>query len=430
MKSLRQMSFALLALGVLAGAAAAPPEPGAEAAWVQQLALPPLLPTRAVITALPQVQAARAGQALAQARGEGLQAGSHEWTLRAGTQRRTETGGAQFMEQELALERSIRWGGKADTDRSLGQAGVSAAQAAYADVWHEAVRGLLQGWYDWQRARSAVRVQNLQTALAQEQFHVATRRVLAGDVPRLDALMAEAERDRMLAQLQLAQGQEQVLRSDLIRRFPGLVLGDDVAETTVTPDSLQLTGDVAQWEQRILADNHELELAESEVLLARLQSERARQETRPDPMLGVRAARERGGAENVVGVYMAIPLSGVWRDAEQRAALAQLDAAEQRLLQTRQRVQAAAQRVALRARHAQAAWQHFASVAQAMARVAQLGVKAYGLGEMSLTEALQSRRAALEAALANEAARWDALESASRLLVDAHQLWAADEQGH
>ena len=112
------------------------------------------------------------------------------------------------------------------------------------------------------------------------------------------------------------------------------------------------------------------------------------------------------------------------------AALAELAAAEQRLQQTRQRVQATAERTVLRAQHTLATWQRLAAVEEAMARVARLGMKAYSLGEMTLTEALQARRTALEAALAAEAARWDALEAASRVLVDAHRLWAADDGSH
>ncbi len=402
-----------------------------ETAWTGRLALPPLLPTRAVIATLPPVLAARAGQDAAEARSQALDSGAYEWNLRAGAQERREDAGGRYLENEVALERSIRWGGKAQTDRELGTTGVTAARAGYADSWHEAVRSLLQGWYDWQRARSAARVQGQQLALAQEQLDVATRRVRAGDVPRIDALMAQAERDRMQALQQLAQEQEQVLRTELQKRYPGLALDAGPPPAADSPAAaLQLPGEPAQWVQRIVDDNHEIERAEAELRLARLRSERAGLERQPDPLLGVRAARERGGAENIVGVYVGIPLTGSYRAAGERAALAELAAAEQGLLQTRQRVETAAQRVVLRAGHALAAWQRLAAVEQAMAHVAQLGMKAYSLGEMTLTEALQSRRAALEAALAAEAARWDALEAVSRVLVDAHQLWAAEEAGH
>lgn len=400
-----------------------------ESGWAQRLALPPLASTREVITALPTVQAASAGRDAAQAREQGLQAGTHEWTLRLAGNQRSENGGSNYIESEVALERSIRWGGKARTDRALGQAGVSAAASAYADTWHEAIRSLLQGWYDWRRARSSAQVQAQQTALAREQLDIAARRVRAGDVPRLDELMAQAEHDRMQAQQQQALGQEAVLQAELRKHFPGLDLSEPVAAAD-SPQTLQLPGEPAQWVQRILDDNHEIELAQAEVQLARLRSERAAQDRSADPLLGVRSARERGGAENIIGAYVSIPLTGSFRAAEQRAALAELAAAEQRLAQTRQRVEAGAQRVVLRATHALATWQRLAAVEQGMANVAQLGMKAYGLGEMTLTEALQSRRAALDAALAAEAARWDALGAVSRVLVDAHRLWAVDASQH
>ena len=414
------------------------------AALIEQLALPPVAATRAVIAALPQVRAAAAGVALAQARGQRLEAGTHEWVLKAGSQRRSESAGPQYTEGELALERPIRWAGKAQADRELGQAGVVAGKRGYADVWHENVRGLLQAWYDWQRARSAAQVLAQQAMLAQSQLDVSVRRVKAGDAPRIDQLMAQAELERAQASEQQAGGREQVLRQGLQKRFSGLLLSDDMAESppgltgkasVAAPDNtaaarLQLPGDDASWLQRITEDNHEIELAEAEVAVARLQAERIRLEAQPDPLLGVRAGRERGGQENVLGVYLAIPLAGAYRAADQRAALALLDAAEQRLLLTRQRVTADAQAVVLQAKHNATVSQRLDAVQQAMGDVAQLAVKAYSLGELSLSEALQARRAALEAALSAQAARWDARQAISRVLVDAHQLWSADEEGH
>lgn len=441
---MRRSCLVALGLGVWLGAWSGVVWADESVALIEQLALPPVAATRAVIAALPQVRAAAAGVALAQARGQRLEAGTHEWVLKAGTQRRSESAGPQYTEGELALERPIRWGGKAQTDRELGQAGVVAGKLGYADVWHENVRGLLQAWYDWQRARSAAQVLAQQATLAQSQLDVSVRRVKAGNAPRMDQLMAQAELERAQANEQQAGGREQVLRQSLQKRFAGLVLSDDMAEpppgltgkasvTAIDQKAsarLQLPGEDASWFKRITEDNHEIELAEAEVVVARLQAERARLDAQPDPLLGVRATRERGGQENVLGVYLAIPLSGAYRAADQRAALALLDAAEQRLLLTRQRVTADAQAVVLQAKHNATVSQRLDAVQQAMGDVAQLAVKAYSLGELSLSEALQARRAALEAALSAQAARWDARQAISRVLVDAHQLWPADEEGH
>lgn len=400
------------------------------AALMKQLSLPPVAATRQVIAALPQVQAARAGVSVALARGQRLEAGTYEWNLKAGTQRRSETSGPQYVEGELAMERSIRWGGKADKDRELGQAGLAVGQSGYADAWHEAVRSLVKAWYDWQRERSTTVLLSQQAALAQEQLLVAMRRVKAGDAPRMDQLMAQAEFDRSVASQELARGREQVQLGELHKRFPG-IFPDAYADVAGLQNiHLQLPGDPQVWLQRILDDNHEIELAEAEVRVARLHSQRAQLDARPDPLLGVRAARERGGQETLLGVYMTIPLPGAYREAEQRATLALLEAAEQRLNLTRQRVEAAAQRVVLQASHATSVWQRLASVHLSMASVAQLSVKAYGLGELTLTESLQARRAALESSLVSDTARWDAQEAVSRVLVDAHRLWPAEEDGH
>lgn len=415
----------LCGLALLAGWATAPAQPASDPTQglAAQLALPPQGPTREVIAALPQVMAARAGLAVAQAHSRQLAAGPHEWNLRLGVQQRSESAGARYAEQDVALERGIRWGGKAQTDRALGEAGIAAGQSGYADAWHEAVRSLLQGWYDWQRGRSAARLLAQQAALAQEQLQVAQRRVKAGDVPRMDALMAQAEHDRARAAEQQARGREEVQRQELDKRFPGLAPDGDEAQAAVPS---HLPGSTQDWLARIVGDNHEIELAEAQARVAQLQGERARLDTRPDPLLGVRAARERGGADSVLGLYLSIPLPGEYRDAQERAAQAQADAAAQRLAQTRQRVAAAAQRTVLQATHALTVWQRLAAVQQAMADVARLAGRAYDLGEVTLTEALQARRTALEAALAADAARWDALEAVSRVLVDAHRLWPAD----
>lgn len=399
-------------------------------AVLAQLRLPPVPATRTVIAALPQVNAARAGVALAQARGQRLQAGAHEWVLKAGTQQRSESSGQRYTEAEFALERGIRWGGKAQTDSALAAAGVAVGEFAYADVWHEAVRALLQAWYEWQRARSAMQVLSSSSALAQEQLAVAARRVRAGDAPRMEQLMAQAEVERAQAALALARGRAQVLLQNLRQRFPGLQVAESDDPPRAEAPNLQLPGALADWRKRLIDDNHEVELMEAEVRVARLQSQRVQQEGRPDPLLGVRASRERGGLESVLGVYLAIPLAGAQRQADQGAALALLEAAEQRLLQTRQKVEANADTVLLQMSHSNAVAQRLHSVQQVMSEVAQLTAKAYALGELTLTEALQARRNALEAHLGAQAARWDTQEALARVLVDAHQLWPAEEDAH
>ena len=399
------------------------------------LSLPPVAATREVIAALPPLLAAKAGVELAQARSQRLQAGVHEWAFKAGAQQRSDAVGDKFFETDLALERGVRFGRKGQTDQALGEMGVNAGQMSYADTWHETVRTLVQAWFEAQRARAQVLVLAQQTALAGDQLRVAQRRVKAGDAPRMDEMMARAELERAHSAELQARGRLEVMLQELRVRYPGLALDTlkldtlklDAANTSDASGLPALPDADTTWLQRIMADNHELELAEAEAQVARLAAQRAQLDTRPDPLVGVRAARERGGAENVVGVYITVPISGALRAADARAAQAQADAAEQRLALTRQKVEAAAQRAVLQARHTRGVWERQQAVLVAMAQVAQLSSKAYALGEVSLTESLQARRNALDASLNAQAARWDALEAITRLLVDAHQLWAADE---
>lgn len=53
--------------------------------------------------------------------------------------------------------------------------------------------------------------------------------------------------------------------------------------------------------------------------------------------------------------------------------------------------------------------------------------RAYTLGEADLQTLLLIRRQALDASTATEQARVDALRSHHRLLLDAHLIWALDE---
>ena len=53
-------------------------------------------------------------------------------------------------------------------------------------------------------------------------------------------------------------------------------------------------------------------------------------------------------------------------------------------------------------------------------------MSAYELGEVTLAEALNTRRQAHDAALLAESAQVDALAAHARLLLDAHLLWSVD----
>jgi outer membrane protein TolC len=407
----------IAAIGVLSVFCAA-----ARAAGPYPAAVPPEAVVRAVLEKLPQVNAARQGINLEEANRARLRAGSYEWSARTTLQQRRESIGPRYNEADLVVERPVRWFGKAEKDAALGDQGVVIANSSLADAWHEASRGLLKAWFDWVREQSAAQRLGAQLALLGQQLEFAQKRVKAGDAPKVELMLAEAERDRVAGmQLQAAQ-RASAAELELWHRYPGI--------EAVAPKPLPVpqppAGSPEDWRAKILADNHELALTDAEMQYARLRSERLTQERTPDPTIGVRVGRERGGQENLVGVTISIPFGGAARGAQSDAGIAQAAIAFERNRQVRAKVDGDAARVVNASQAAQGIWERLANVARQTGANADLVMKAYSLGETNLIEALQVRRQAIEALLAAETAQVDALEAHARVLLDAHVIWAFD----
>jgi outer membrane protein TolC len=102
--------------------------------------------------------------------------------------------------------------------------------------------------------------------------------------------------------------------------------------------------------------------------------------------------------------------------------------ASQRLAQTQVKVELAARRLIMEAGRSHEIWQSMERISQQSQRQATTMMLAYELGEVTLTEALNTRRQAHDAVLLAESAKIDALSAHSRLLLDAHLLWSADQE--
>ena len=118
----------------------------------------------------------------------------------------------------------------------------------------------------------------------------------------------------------------QLLASEISTRFPGIV----PSLTAPLPVPQRLEGEVVDWQQKILTDNHELELAKLTARQEKLIADRVILERRPDPVVGVRMAQERGGDERIVGVSVSMPLPGQYRNKLAEAAIARADGARAR----------------------------------------------------------------------------------------------------
>lgn len=387
--------------------------------------LPPAEQVQKALEDLPQLRASRAAVTAEQANAARLQAGSHEWSARTGVQQRSERIGRNYVENEIMFERALRWGSKADKDRALGENGMLFADAALADNWHESARALMALWFDWLREeRNAVRLQDYAQVLARE-LHIVQQRFKAGDAPRMDIMLAETELAKAsVSQAQAAQ-RTRLLAAEISKKFPGIVATMPAA----LPPPQPLEGDAALWQQKILTDNHELELAELGAKLEKLVAERVRLEQRPDPTFGVRVASERGGDERIIGFTVMMPLPGQYRRKQTEVAFARALVAEEQASETRVRVESNAQQVALAADSAWLLWRGLDDVALQTEANAALASRAYALGEAPLSDTLLARRHAIEALATAEQAQISALQSWSRLLLDTHAIWSLHE-GH
>ena len=395
---------------------------GAQAAPGLPSALPPEAEVRRVLASLPALRQGVLNTQLAGAERDKLAAGPYEWTVRAGASRRTAPGAQRYLEQEVALERPLRWFGKASLDQALGEQGLAVARALHGDAWHEAGRALLRDWFDALRDLAGVARLEEQLAVTQRLQSIAARRVQAGDGAALDLLQAETEQRRVLALLQQARQRSEQSLTLLAISYPGL--------PRPQADSLPLpqagSEDASSWAERIVHDNHELQLAQAEADLYAMRASRLASDAMPDPTLALRAARERDGQERVFGVSLSFPLPGAGRAADRSAAAIKASMARERVAQTQLRVALAARRAASDSVHSHAIWTTLQEVQQQTIHQAELMQRAYQAGECTLAVALAGRRQALDAALTAQTAQIEALAAQARLQLDAHAIWSID----
>ena len=384
--------------------------------------LPSEVEVRRALQSSPQIVAAREQIDIATARHKQLRAGNYEWTVGFTGQRRTDPLGPTYTEEAYELSRSLRLWGKAGLDRDLGKQTQAVGEYAYSDNWHEASRMLLAGWFDWLRAQRGLRILQEQAALLQQQLSIVQSRVRAGDAPRVEEALAQTEIDRQSASIAMAERHEQEVRLQLQRSFPDL----NLKEPTSLDTPELLAGSDEDWLRRILADNHEIALAEGQQEQARLAAQRVGRDRMPDPTVGVRYSDNFDGNRRVVGLIVSIPLGGPGRSAAYAAALGEASVAVQKVRDVRLKVESDARRAALAMRSTHLQWQQLQQVALQSRTSAETMAKGYSLSEFTITELVTARRQSLDAALAAATAQLDALEAIARLQLDAHEIWSAE----
>lgn len=413
MKSWLPILATLLALpAMVAAQTSASPSPN--------LALPPEELVLSAIERMPEVQAAAAALARAEADGRLRSVGPHETTLMMIPQRRRIQGGPTFNEWEADLTRAVRWPHKARLDREIGAAGVEAAQLTLADSYHAGARRVLVLWSDWQRARVVATQQHAQVTTWERDHKAIARRVELGDAARRDLVAAEAALAQARADTLQAEADVQVTGLALRSTFPSLPLP---AQMPLGGGPPPLTGNDTHWSELIMERSHEIGVAAALAHQREAEAQRVRADRLPDPTVGVRVLDDLGGRERAVGLIVSIPFGVRQRSALAAAAGADALAAEADLAVIRRDITRDALERVVRARAAHAIWEgRNQALAAALDSVSKTE-RAYTLGESGLAELLVARRAGLDAALAERSAAVDAIEAVALVRIDAHDLW-------
>lgn len=418
---MKRMNFKVnacaLAMGVLLSlsCAVAPAQPVAPVAPVE------LPDAEQAATAIGQDPGVAQARAALEAAGHGatmLSAGPYEWTVGGTAQRRRVDGNGNSNEWNVALERPIRIGGKAELDQKLGQSSLDMARAQLSVARTTAARTLLDSWLDWQAASQARAALDDQLRIAEENQRTVELRQRAGDASRLDANVAQGDLAEARRQAAEARINEAKAAESLRLRYPTLPL-----RAAPLPDPTLFEAGDAAWRERMIADHPLLIAAAQNLRTSELRAERLRAERTPDPTVGVFMASEARRTERIVGISFSIPLGGTYRQAAALEALRQVDVARAGLEGQRRelelQVSAQLQDVAGSVER----WRLAEQAATALRETARLSQRAYTAGELDVQALLLVRRQALSAATAAQDARAAALRARYRLLLDAGSLW-------
>lgn len=429
---LRALAAALLL--ALAGSASCADAPRT----VQTVALPalpaldalphPTLPqSSAVAQVLAETPGLREAQAMQQAAAHSsaaLRAGSNEVNVQAQVQRRRIDSAAdagRYTEWQLLANRTLRLPEQAQADGRLADALQASAQAALQAARQRAIGDMLTAWFAAQRAHAEAALAQQDLELIDAQLRALQRREALGDASRLERELMQAEQSRARATLLLAQGAAESSRAALRARYPQLA--DAQPQTADAGDLLRLPAETAeQLRSQALQTSALLAEQRAAVQKAQAQAAQARAARTPQPTLGAYVGSERGGSERIVGLQLAVPLGGVARVEQERAALAEADAAQWRLRELQAQTEAEFARLYALAQAQLAAVQAAEQAAAAQAQASNRTQRAWQLGEAALAEWLLARRSAIDAARQVLQARFDAAVSIAQLRLIAGML--------
>ena len=397
--------------------------------------LAPYLPAEAAVKdaliSSPLMQAARSKKEAGTARAKGIDSGTAEVTLRSTSQRRRDvSAGTQLHESMVSIERPVRFWGKRGMDADLATQTQAFADIEYADAMHEGARELMRSWFAYLHAladqKNAVTTFDL-AAKMQRLTHIQFKH---GEISQLDAELANAEFERITAARSVADAQLAASASAFTRRYAGLVLPAHMPAALrfdTAPGLSALTEPMSVMRQEFLDKNHELNMMRVDAQRLRLAADRASRDRLPDPTLGVFSGRERAGAETISGVMFSMPFPSASRFHHASAVVADAQTASDKVLLAEQQLGAMFDSMWIQFQHKRTAADSLKSAAQRQALAAEKSVKAYTLGEGSLSDVLLMARMASDNLNAAERMQLEVVELLALIRLDLHQIWDFDE---
>jgi outer membrane protein TolC len=395
--------------------------------------LAPYLPVEAAakeaLIQSPLLQQARARKQALGLRAQAIDAGSAEFSVRALQQRRSiNASGERYGESSVSLERPVRLWGKRGIDAELAKQTQTLADIEYADAMHEASRELLKHWFAFLRAGTIHANANTTLELAQTNQRLAGVRLKHGEISQLDAQLAQAELQRTEAAWQLSQAELNAASTALQRRYPSLPLPNLGAIQLLRQSQLPAAFEQpAALHTAFLQTNHELNMLRIDAQRLRLHAQRVDRERLPDPTLGIFTARDRAGAEQVTGVSVAIAFAGDARSFQGQAALAEAQAADDKVATMERNLSAAFDATLAQYQHKRMAATQLQWAAQTQALAAEKSRTAFSLGEHSMSDMLTIARVANDNRLAADLMRVEVIELLASVRLDLHEIWDFDE---
>ncbi len=374
--------------------------------------------------ALDSYPAVAAGQArinAARANADMLRVGSHEFILSGAFSRRTVEREGRFDESDATLSRIVRLPGKADLDRKAGALGIDVAENLSEDMRHQAALLLSERWHDWLQAGEFVRRDTQALTNQDAALTAVERRKDLRDAAQIDLDQARAARAVVEAQLAESRSLLEKARVTLAAIFPEIPLS---AEPPPLADPQLPVQDVEVLRTLVIERSHEIRASEREAQRLSVVANRARADRIPDPTVGVRVFRERGGLERGVGVSLSVPLGWGYRGAGAQRASAEATAAEYDLAEVRRAIQAIADADVSDVRTRIAAWTSMATSARSAAEAAARTQRGYQLGAIDLSDLLYIQKQANDAHRAEIAARDQASRAVIKIQIDSHVIWA------